>query len=585
MPLTEEQKAANRLKREIEFAKTKQVGTYLQDYVAKSLQKAIRAEAAAFVGNVLAVDKESGQVESYASELGECICVTCGRGMQWNTKGCHGGHFLPGRSAHIVLIEQGINPQCYQCNEHDSGAGNAYEKYMEHVYGPEVIQELRNRKNGFTIDLDGKKVALVPLTKEQLAVKRISYMDRIKAAEHKIKKGMPDMTTSIQIASAWEYTNCTKQVKQQLLEIAEEVRKSTQLAAIGVGRLLKQAKLLVPHGEFAAWVESECGIRAQRISEFIRVADFVELFSNEFPESGNVQAENLSYSALVDMTSPGCPQDAVDEIMFLATKGYVGYTDAKFVIDKHKEAKKPPKDKQKKLADIDPKDADEGRIDKAVAGAIDKMVISVEDQPDPAEAPNEEDWLDKPVAASVGATPEVESVMEQQESLWRMANHDQRNQIIEFIESTPEWELKHGTPSAVESGERPAKVKKKKNAKTAAQKKKEKEEKKKEAIFQTIWNNTEGTPSIRSWTESRSNKFRGRLRSDSEWWAQAQEALEMFPLQVHAAENKKSPDVDWFLRPDTVPAILEGRYDFDPTGNGKGSTNGTMEAVAGYLQE
>lgn len=74
------------------------------------------------------------------------------------------------------------------------------------------------------------------------------------------------------------------------------------------------------------------------------------------------------------------------------------------------------------------------------------------------------------------------------------------------------------------------------------------------------WNATDGTVKARILGETRRNHLRVRL-ADPDWrW---REALAKFPLPLCASDPKGwQPDFDWFVKPDSVNRILEGRYDW-----------------------
>ena len=80
------------------------------------------------------------------------------------------------------------------------------------------------------------------------------------------------------------------------------------------------------------------------------------------------------------------------------------------------------------------------------------------------------------------------------------------------------------------------------------------------------WNKTTGTRPIRAMNAKRTKILKSRL-SDKSWDWQA--ALAKFPLRCYADDpNGWQPEFDWFLRPGTVLAILEGKYDWSKA-NGK----------------
>jgi len=77
------------------------------------------------------------------------------------------------------------------------------------------------------------------------------------------------------------------------------------------------------------------------------------------------------------------------------------------------------------------------------------------------------------------------------------------------------------------------------------------------------WNATLGVKRIIKLTAKRTQHLKARL-SETYWpW---EEALKKFPLQCTTGGGW-IPDFDFFVRPDTVVRILEGKYDFTPKGN------------------
>lgn len=176
---------AARLTQQLAESKKFQLGTW-RSKTAKSLQKAIRAEAGAFVGNVKCVI--DGEIVIAPSPNGKVVCVTCGRELPWSSKGTHAGHFLGSRNAYIVLEEAGIHPQCARCNQHMNGNPEAYQIYMRAVYGQEIIDALERRKRGWYLNDDGNEVRLDPFTKVQLCEKRVEYMVRVTEAKKRMKR-------------------------------------------------------------------------------------------------------------------------------------------------------------------------------------------------------------------------------------------------------------------------------------------------------------------------------------------------------------------------------------------------------------
>jgi len=79
--------------------------------------------------------------------------------------------------------------------------------------------------------------------------------------------------------------------------------------------------------------------------------------------------------------------------------------------------------------------------------------------------------------------------------------------------------------------------------------------------FLDSWNKSPGVVPIRKLTDDRKKSLAARLK-DKKWdW---REALAKFPLRLFASDPSGwKPDADWFLRPDTVTKILEGKYDWE----------------------
>ena len=78
--------------------------------------------------------------------------------------------------------------------------------------------------------------------------------------------------------------------------------------------------------------------------------------------------------------------------------------------------------------------------------------------------------------------------------------------------------------------------------------------------FVLSWNATAGTRHCRKITGKRLLALKARcLDPDWDWRA----AIAKFPLKLFASEpGGWQPTLEWFLRPDTVTSILEGKYDW-----------------------
>lgn len=73
------------------------------------------------------------------------------------------------------------------------------------------------------------------------------------------------------------------------------------------------------------------------------------------------------------------------------------------------------------------------------------------------------------------------------------------------------------------------------------------------------WNKTEGVIPIRKVEDKRLRTLKTRLKQKDWPW---EEALNKFPLECFKGGNGWQPNFDWFIRPDTVNNILEGKYDW-----------------------
>lgn len=80
-----------------------------------------------------------------------------------------------------------------------------------------------------------------------------------------------------------------------------------------------------------------------------------------------------------------------------------------------------------------------------------------------------------------------------------------------------------------------------------------------------VWNSTAGVRRVAKLTKKRQRALKVRL-GEPDWpW---REALGKFPLKSFASEpDGWQPTIDWFIRPDTVTSILEGKYDWVKSGN------------------
>jgi len=173
--LSPEEKARRKRDRMIEKAEEMSLGTYSRKFVAPVFQAMIRAEAAAKPRNREDVIMQ-GVVFEVIRDVGECVCVTCGKLKPWKNHGgtaggMDTGHFLAGGGASIVFEETNAHPQCVGCNQHLSGNQGNYTIWMQHVYGQDEIDRLKRLK-----------AETRQFTREELVDLKIEYKTRLDAA-------------------------------------------------------------------------------------------------------------------------------------------------------------------------------------------------------------------------------------------------------------------------------------------------------------------------------------------------------------------------------------------------------------------
>lgn len=111
------------------------------------------------------------------------------------------------------------------------------------------------------------------------------------------------------------------------------------------GRELCMAKEKVPHGKFTEWVTDECGMDMRTAERYMTVA--AKFF-------GNVERlKGLTITSVYDLSAPGTPQSARDEILSRADQGEQFRTkDVRQAIREHKvpEAERKARDKKAKAS-------------------------------------------------------------------------------------------------------------------------------------------------------------------------------------------------------------------------------------------
>ncbi len=178
--LTPEEKRERKRHRMIEKAREYSLGTYSRKFVAPVFQRMIRAEAAALPAGNSPTVIDGKVYECRHRNVGQCMCVTCGKVGPWKGNSVGGGpietgHFLASRRASILYEETNLHPQCKHCNQHLSGNQANYEIWMQYVYGAEEVERLRRRK-----------AETVQWTREELVDMRMQFQERLKAAEERM---------------------------------------------------------------------------------------------------------------------------------------------------------------------------------------------------------------------------------------------------------------------------------------------------------------------------------------------------------------------------------------------------------------
>lgn len=74
-------------------------------------------------------------------------CVTCNKRYPAFGVGCaQAGHFIPGRGNSVLIDEDFVHGQCYNCNVNLKGNWIEYEKAMIKLWGKKKVEEAKNRK-------------------------------------------------------------------------------------------------------------------------------------------------------------------------------------------------------------------------------------------------------------------------------------------------------------------------------------------------------------------------------------------------------------------------------------------------------
>jgi hypothetical protein len=82
------------------------------------------------------------------------------------------------------------------------------------------------------------------------------------------------------------------------------------------------------------------------------------------------------------------------------------------------------------------------------------------------------------------------------------------------------------------------------------------------------WATMEGVPKITTITESRKKLAHARMKEPffRENWIAGMDAIRQSPFLTGKNDRGWKADIDWFLRPDSLPKILEGKYETQKTG-------------------
>ena len=174
--LTDKEKLARKRERMLEKAREYQTSTYIRKFVAPLFQRVIRAEWGARPADVTPAIVD-GELKMVRRDRGECVCVTCGKVLPWDSgiKGMHTGHFLASRRNAILFEETNVAPQCSSCNYYSAGAQGRFRIWMLACRGEEIVQRLQQLKT-----------TIKKFDREELVDMRLGYMARLQAAEERM---------------------------------------------------------------------------------------------------------------------------------------------------------------------------------------------------------------------------------------------------------------------------------------------------------------------------------------------------------------------------------------------------------------
>ncbi len=103
--------------------------------------------------------------------------------------------------------------------------------------------------------------------------------------------------------------------------------------------------------------------------------------------------------------------------------------------------------------------------------------------------------------------------------------------------------------------------------------------------FQETWNNTPGVRKCIAANKGRVGAFKARMK-ESVFLDGWRTALAKFPLKCFASKpDGWQPDIDWFLRPNNVTSILEGKFDWTHSNGQHAEPQPACKDQEGIFQE
>ncbi|MBO3463076.1 DUF3102 domain-containing protein [Aetokthonos hydrillicola Thurmond2011] len=139
-----------------------------------------------------------------------------------------------------------------------------------------------------------------------------------------------------------ELTDSSDTKTSRLLELAEDTKrrlKRTVEDIYHIGLNLIEAKEILGHGKFKAWLKSELTIDPSTSENFINVAKMLQAKNGKFPLLATQNFPDLAIapSILYELAAPSTPESARDEIINRATSGEkISFLDAKKIIKTYK---------------------------------------------------------------------------------------------------------------------------------------------------------------------------------------------------------------------------------------------------------